>query len=74
MGFCTVALPLGPDESHGPVASWEAAHREALRGTDLCSHQKSLSKVGVQLDQPFAGVSRLLSRQVSLWSRDLSPS
>ena len=62
MGFCTAALPLGPNESRGPVASWEAAHREALRGTDLCNHQKSLSKVHVQLNQPSVGVSQSLSR------------
>ena len=66
MGFCTAALPLGPDESHGPVASWEAAHKEALRGKDLCSHQKSLSKAHVQLDQPSIGVSQSRSLQVSL--------
>ena len=53
MGFCMAALPLGPDESRGPVASWEAAHREALRGRDLCSHQKFPSKAHVPAGSAF---------------------
>ena len=82
MGFCTAALPLGPNESLGPIASWEAVHREVLRGIDLCSHQKFPLKGAHTAGSAFckcvsitvsAGISVVMG-PVSFMKRRFSPS